>query len=98
MSPCKVLLRRLSCRSHGPACVTGLVLAFAHTLGEFGVVLMVGGNIPGETRTISIAIYDSVQAFDNHAAGLMSALLLALSLAGLGVTFILSRRIGRSYV
>ena len=97
MSPFKVLLA-IDLPLAWPGIVTGLVLAFAHTLGEFGVVLMVGGNIPGETRTVSIAIYDRVQAFDNHAAGLMSALLLALSLAGLGVTFILSRRIGRSYV
>jgi ABC-type tungstate transport system substrate-binding protein len=67
----------------------------AHTLGEFGVVLMVGGSIPGETRTIAIAIYDRVQAFDNQAAGVMSALLLALSLLALGVTYVLSGRIGR---
>ena len=80
-----------------PGMVTGLVLAFAHTLGEFGVVLMVGGSIPGETRTIAIAIYDRVQAFDNQAAGVMSALLLVLSLLALGVTYILSRRIGRRH-
>ena len=58
-----------------PGAVTALALTFAHTLGEFGVVLMVGGNIPGETRTAAIAIYDRVQAFDNDAAGAMSALL-----------------------
>jgi molybdate transport system permease protein len=80
-----------------PGMVTGLVLAFAHTLGEFGVVLMVGGSIPGETRTIAIAIYDRVQAFDNQAAGVMSALLLVLSLLALGVTYILSGRIGRRH-
>jgi molybdate transport system permease protein len=80
-----------------PGMVTGLVLAFSHTLGEFGVVLMVGGSIPGETRTIAIAIYDRVQAFDNQAAGVMSALLLVLSLLALGVTYILSRRIGRRH-
>jgi molybdate transport system permease protein len=80
-----------------PGMVTGLVLAFAHTLGEFGVVLMVGGSIPGETRTIAIAIYDRVQAFDNHAAGVMSALLLMLSLLALGVTYMLSGRIGRRH-
>ena len=54
-----------------------MVLTFAHTLGEFGVVLMVGGSIPGETRTIAIAIYDRVQAFDDAAPAQMSALLLA---------------------
>jgi molybdate transport system permease protein len=58
---------------------------------------MVGGSIPGENRTIAIAIYDRVQAFDNQAAGVMSALLLVLSLLALGVTFVLSRRIGRRY-
>ncbi len=80
-----------------PGIVTGLVLAFAHTLGEFGVVLMVGGNIPGETRTVAVAIYDRVQAFDNYSAGLMSALLLMLSLLALSITYLLSSRIGRRY-
>jgi molybdate transport system permease protein len=80
-----------------PGIATGLVLAFAHTLGEFGVVLMVGGSIPGETRTIAIAIYDRVQAFDNQAAGAMSALLLVLSLLALGLTYVLSHRIGRRH-
>jgi molybdate transport system permease protein len=63
-----------------PGIVTALVLIFAHTLGEIGVVLMVGGNIPGETKTIAISIYDKVQAFDDHAAGIMSGALLGLSL------------------
>jgi molybdate transport system permease protein len=78
-----------------PGIVSGLVLTFAHTLGEFGVVLMVGGSVPGETRTVAIAIYDRVQAFDERAAGLMSAVLLALSLAALALTYGLSRRVGR---
>jgi molybdate transport system permease protein len=80
-----------------PGIVTGLVLTFAHTLGEFGVVLMVGGSIPGETKTIAIAIYDRVQAFDNHAAAVMAASLLILCLVALGITYMLSRRIGRRY-
>jgi molybdate transport system permease protein len=80
-----------------PGIVTGLVLAFAHTLGEFGVVLMVGGSIPGETRTIAISIYDRVQAFDDQAAGVMSALLLALALFALGITYALSRKVGRRH-
>lgn len=67
--------------------VTGLVLTFAHTLGEFGVVLMVGGNVPGATRTISIAIYDDVQALDYGAAGTTSLFLLAVSLVVLTVTY-----------
>jgi molybdate transport system permease protein len=80
-----------------PGIVTALVLVFAHTLGEFGVALMVGGNIPGETRTAAIAIYDRVQGFDNHAAGVMSAVLLALSLLAIGATYILSGKIGRRH-
>jgi molybdate transport system permease protein len=80
-----------------PGIVTGLVLTFAHTLGEFGVVLMVGGSIPGETRTIAIAIYDRVQAFDDHAAGIMAATLLVISVVALGVTNTLARRYGRRH-
>ncbi len=78
-----------------PGILTALVLSFAHTLGEFGIVLMVGGSIPGETKTIAIAIYDRVQAFDDLGAGQMSALLLAISLATIALTFAFSRRIGR---
>ena len=75
-----------------PGLVSALALTFAHTLGEFGVVLMVGGNIPGETRTAAIAIYDRVQAFDQAAAGIMSALLLALSFLAIGLVFALGQR------
>ncbi len=78
-----------------PGILTALVLVFAHTLGEFGVVLMVGGSIPGETRTIAIAIYDRVQAFDDAAAGRMSALLLAISLVTIAASYALTRRLGR---
>ncbi|HEX6137233.1 MAG TPA: molybdate ABC transporter permease subunit [Casimicrobiaceae bacterium] len=70
-----------------PGVLSALVLTFAHTLGEFGVVLMVGGNIPGETRTIAIAIYDRVQAFDTQGAGLMAAVLLALSLVAIAIAY-----------
>jgi molybdate transport system permease protein len=77
-----------------PGIVTAAVLTFAHTLGEFGVVLMVGGNIPTETRTLSIAIYDRMQAFDHRGAGLMAATLLAMALATLAITNVLARRIG----
>ena len=66
-----------------PGLLTAMIMTSAHTLGEFGVVLMVGGNIPGETRTIAISIYDRVQAFDLESAAHMSALLLAISLAAL---------------
>lgn len=78
-----------------PGVMTAMVLTFAHTLGEFGIVLMVGGSIPGETRTIAIAIYDRVQAFDGQAAGTMSAVLVAISLAAIAVTYALSARVGR---
>jgi molybdate transport system permease protein len=77
-----------------PGIATGLVLAFAHTIGEFGVVLMVGGSIPGETKTIALSIYDRVQAFDYQAAALMAATLLVIALLALGVTNTLARRIG----
>jgi molybdate transport system permease protein len=66
--------------------LAGFILSFAHTLGEFGVVLMVGGNIPGVTRTASIAIYDSVQALDYTTAFRTSALLVMISLATLVIT------------
>jgi len=79
-----------------PGLVTAAVLAFAHTLGEFGVVLMIGGSLPGQTRTISIAIYDRLQAFDEHAAGVMAATLLAIALGALVITQTLARRVGRS--
>lgn len=78
-----------------PGVLTAMVLSFAHTLGEFGVVLMVGGSIPGETKTIAIAIYDRVQAFDDASASTMSALLVALSLTTIAITVALSSRIGR---
>ncbi|MDP2697101.1 molybdate ABC transporter permease subunit [Thalassospira sp.] len=80
-----------------PGILTGMVLTFAHTLGEFGVVLMVGGSIPGETKTVAIAIYDRVQAFDDQGAAIMSAVLLVISLATIALTFILTRRLGRRY-
>jgi molybdate transport system permease protein len=72
--------------------LTGLVLTFAHTLGEFGVVLMVGGNLPGRTRTVSIAIYDQVQAMDYGPATRTAALLLGLSFLVLVLTYGLRRR------
>jgi molybdate transport system permease protein len=77
---------------------TAAVLTFAHTVGEFGVVLMVGGNIPGETRTVSISVYDSVQAFDYATAGRTSAVLLVFSLVVLSATYALQRYRVRSWV
>ena len=72
---------------------TSAILSFAHTIGEFGVVLMVGGNIAGVTRTVSISIYDQVQALDYSAASRTSLLLLGFSFAVLAVVYALQRRI-----
>ncbi len=72
--------------------VSGIVLSFAHTLGEFGVVLMVGGNIPGETRVISIAIYDHVESLNYTAAHQMSLLLIGFAFAVLATMFVINRR------
>ena len=63
------------------------VLTFAHTLGEFGVILMVGGAIPGETKTVSIAIYDKVQSFDSAGAGALSFILLGTSLIAIAISY-----------
>jgi len=73
--------------------VTGVALSFAHTMGEFGVVLMVGGNIPGVTRTVSIDIYDKVQAFNYAAANATALLLLAISFVVLSAVYALNRRV-----
>ncbi|WP_371817031.1 molybdate ABC transporter permease subunit [Polynucleobacter sp. MWH-Svant-W18] len=73
------------------------VLTFAHTLGEFGVILMVGGAIPGETKTVSIAIYDKVQSFDTTGAGMLSLILLGTSLVAIAISYgIFGRRPSRT--
>jgi len=79
-----------------PGVLTGFVLSFAHTLGEFGVVLMIGGNIPGATQTVSILIYDQVQALDYATANRTALLLLALCFALLTILYGLRRRSGWS--
>src|SRR5579862_274930 len=76
-----------------PGVVTAAVLSFAHTLGEFGVVLMVGGNIPGITRTVSIAIYDQVQSLEYAAANRLAVALLLISFAVLATIFAVNRRV-----
>jgi len=73
--------------------VTGLVLSFAHTLGEFGVVLMVGGNIEGETRTVSIDIYDEVQALNYAGAAKTALFLLAISYGVLLAVYAINRKV-----
>jgi len=75
-----------------PGLITGMVLTFAHTMGEFGVVLMVGGNIPGVTRTVSIDIYDRVQASDYAGANATALLLLLFCFAVLALVYGLNRR------
>lgn len=72
--------------------VSAIVLSFAHTLGEFGVVLMVGGNIPGETRVVSIAIYDHVETLNYAAANQLSLLLIVFAFAVLFGMFVINRR------
>jgi molybdate transport system permease protein len=72
--------------------LTGMVLTFAHTVGEFGVVLMVGGGIPGVTRTLSITIYDDVQALNYESAGQTALVLVVFSFAALCLTYALQRR------
>jgi len=76
-----------------PGVVTALVLSFAHTLGEFGVVLMVGGNLAGVTRTVSIDIYDHVQSLEYGAANRMALVLMAISFGVLGLVYSVNRRV-----
>lgn len=85
---CKLVL---PCSAAGV--VTGFVLSFAHTLGEFGVVLMVGGNIEGETRTVSIDIYDDVQSLNYAGAAKTALFLLAISYAVLLAVYAMNRKV-----
>jgi molybdate transport system permease protein len=80
-----------------PGVVTGVALSFAHTMGEFGVVLMVGGNIPGVTRTVSIDIYDQVQALNYAAANQTALLLLAISFIVLSLVYAVNRKTGAAW-
>jgi len=77
--------------------LTGLVLSFAHTVGEFGVIMMIGGNIPGETRVASLAIYDEVQSLNYHAAHVYAAILLGLSFVLLMLVHGVNKRFLRSW-
>ena len=78
-----------------PGILSAAVLTFVHTLGEFGVVLMMGGSIPGETKTIAIAIYDRAQAFDLKSADQMALLLLVFSLAAVAASYFATARLTR---
>ena len=82
----KVLLPNIK-----PSLLTAIVLTFAHTLGEFGVVLMIGGNIPGVTRVASIAVYDSVEQMDYHSANVYSLILFAITFVLVIAVFIFNK-------
>ncbi len=84
----KVLLPNIK-----PSLLTGIVLTFAHTIGEFGVVLMIGGNIPGKTNVASIAVYDEVEAFNYHNANLYAAILVAISVTILFLLYFSNRKL-----
>ncbi len=76
--------------------LTGCVLSFAHTLGEFGVILMIGGNIPGITRVASVAIYDEVQSLNYGSANMYAAILLSFSFVILAAVYFVNRRFTRT--
>ncbi len=84
--------RKIELPLAAPGVLAGIALTLAHTLGEFGVVLMVGGSIEGQTRTLSVSIYDRVQAFDEKSAHLMAATLVLCALAALVAVFASERR------
>ena len=84
----KVLLPNIK-----PSLLTGIVLTFAHTIGEFGVVLMIGGNIPGKTNVASIAVYDEVEALNYHNANVYAALLVAISVTILFLLYFSNRKL-----
>ena len=87
----KVLLPNIK-----PSLLTGIILTFAHTVGEFGIVLMVGGNIPGKTRTAAIAIYDENDLFHYDIANQYALILIAISFVVLFSMYFINRRIQRS--
>ena len=78
-----------------PGLITGAVLGFAHTVGEFGVVLMIGGNIPGQTKVLSIAIYDYVESSKWSQAHMLSAGMLVFSFAVILSVTLLEKRLRR---
>jgi molybdate transport system permease protein len=77
-----------------PGVITALVLSFAHTLGEFGVVLMVGGDLAGATRTVSIAVYDHMESLEYAEANYLALVLLAFSFVALSIVYGLNRHFG----
>ncbi len=97
MSPAHVLWK-IELPLAWPGIISAMVMCFAHTLGEFGIVLIVGGNIPAETQTIAISIYDRMQAFDNQSASIMSLSLLLFSMLTISFTYWLSERSQKKHV
>ncbi len=87
----KVLLPNIK-----PSLLTGIVLSFAHTIGEFGIVLMIGGNIPGKTRVASLAIYDEVESLNYHNANVYAVILFAITFLILLTVYIFNRKYLRS--
>ena len=85
-------LRRVIMPNIKPALLTGIVMAFAHTIGEFGVVLMIGGNIPGSTRVASIAIYNEVEALNYNTAGAYALILVGFSFCSLSAFYFFNRK------
>ncbi|HCA27326.1 MAG TPA: molybdate ABC transporter permease subunit [Betaproteobacteria bacterium] len=85
--------RRVLLPNIRPALLTGLVLSFAHTVGEFGVVLMIGGNIPGQTRLASLAIYDEVEGLNYAAANFYALILFAVSFIILLTVYVANKRL-----
>lgn len=80
-----------------PGFLTAAVLSFAHTIGEFGVVLMIGGNIPGETRVLSVAIYDHVESLEYDQAHLLSGGMIAFAFVILFTLYLINGRLNRGY-
>lgn len=93
----KETFRRVVLPLAWPGVMVGIVLSFAHTMGEFGVVLMVGGNVPGVTRTISVSIYDQVQSLDYEAANRTAFAMLLFSFVVLALTYALQRRFANAW-
>lgn len=88
----RTTLRKVLLPNIRPSLLTGIVLTFAHTIGEFGVVLMIGGNISGKTKVASIAIYDEVEALNYGAANMYSLILLGLSFVTLLIVYLVNGR------
>ena len=80
-----------------PGLITGAILGFAHTVGEFGVVLMIGGNIPGKTKVLSVAIYDYVETLQWGKAHILAAGMLAFSFLVILSTMLIERRMRRRF-